>query len=331
MNLKVWVGLTMVLFFYVVGLFSSWIAPYDLKDANIRYALCPPMKVSWSSEKKMFFTYIWERDVDINSGRMWRLNKSRKVYLRRKSFFIPWKWEPIGGEDIRVYLLGADKLGRDIFSTTIFGIRITLFFATLVAGLILMIALFVGMVAGYFGKVADIVLMRFGDLVMMVPGFYLLMALRSGLPLGMNDIKVLFMVAGLIVLLGWPSLARAIRAEVMSISKMEFISSARMMGLGNRQILVRYVLLYMLPYIASVFTMTIAGCILLESGLSVLGLGLSGEYVSLGTILKDSMNIVAIARFPYLLVPGCVLWLMILGFYLLGDGIRDGFLSDVTL
>jgi len=222
-----------------------------------------------------------------------------------------------------VYFWGADQHGRDIFSRMLHGGRISLTVGIVGAMLIFVFGLTIGGVAGYFGGKVDVVLMRFGEVVMAFPSIYLLFALRASFPSSLTSSQVYMLIIIILSFIGWAGLARIIRGLVLSLKNEDFVLSARTMGLSQWKIIRRHILPNTLSFVIVQVTLTVPGYILGESALSLLGLGIMEPQSSWGLMLAAAKNYGTVQNAPWLLVPGFAIFIAIMAWYFFGDGIRD--------
>lgn len=226
---------------------------------------------------------------------------------------------PTGG----VFLLGADRFGRDMVSRLLHGARVSLSVGLLGALISFTVGLIMGGIAGYFGGVVDNILMRFSEVVYSFPSIYLLFALRATFPPTLSSSQVYLLIVLILSFVGWAGLARVIRGLVLSIKSEEYVLSARAVGLSHLKIILKHVLPNTLSYVIVQATITIPGYILGESALSLLGLGITEPQSSWGLMLSVARNIRVVMDFPWILVPGLFIFVAIMAWNFFGDGIRD--------
>jgi len=222
-----------------------------------------------------------------------------------------------------VYFWGADQHGRDIISRMLHGARISLTVGIVGAILIFIFGLAIGGIAGYFGGKVDVVLMRFGEIVMAFPSIYLLFALRASFPSSLTSSQVYMLIIIILSFIGWAGLARIIRGLVLSLKNEDFVLSARTMGLSQWKIIQRHILPNTLSFVIIQATLTVPGYILGESALSLLGLGIMEPQASWGLMLAAAKNYGTVQNAPWLLVPGFAIFIAIMAWNFFGDGIRD--------
>ena len=226
---------------------------------------------------------------------------------------------PTGG----YFVLGADQLGRDVLSRLLYGSRISLSVGLIGIIISFFIGIILGGIAGYFGGVVDVLLMRLCEIILSFPSLILLFALRATFPPNLNSIQVYLLIVLILSLIGWAGLARIIRGMVLSLKNEEFVLSAKAMGLSHFKIITRHVLRNTVSFLIIQATITIPNYILGESALSLLGLGITDPQSSWGLMLSAARKIRFIEDFPWLLIPGFFIFIAIMAWNFLGDGIRD--------
>jgi peptide/nickel transport system permease protein len=214
------------------------------------------------------------------------------------------------------FLLGTDNIGRDLLSRLIFGARISLTIGIVANGLAMLIGMAVGLTAGYFGGVVDTVLMRFTDVLMSLPPLLFALALIAVFKPGIG------VVIGVIAVIYWTYLARIVHGRVLSVKEQDFVDAARCLGATDARILLRYVLPQLIGIAVVYASLGAATTILTEATLSYLGIGVQPPTASWGTMIQEGQQYYRTA--PWLILfPGLMILLVVLGFNLLGDGLRD--------
>lgn len=214
------------------------------------------------------------------------------------------------------HFFGTDELGRDVFSRVVYGARVSIFIGLVAVGISVAIGTILGLAAGYYGKWADAVIMRFTDVMLCFPAFFLILAVIAFLSPSLTNVMVV------IGLTGWMSVARLVRAETMSVKNREYIAAAKLAGLSNLKILFKHVLPNVISPVFVTATLGIAGAILLESSLSFLGLGVQPPTPSWGNILTAGKDNIMFAWWLSFF-PGIAILLTALGYNMLGEGLRD--------
>lgn len=321
---------------YFALFFADFIAPYtkDFSDRTMAYV--PPSKIFTIDENGKLsnpYTYNYKREFDSEDLKiMYTLDRSKKHYIKFFSQGQPYKFLGLipmkrhlvtTDRDGRLFLLGTDINGRDVFSRILFGGRISMTIGFLALFVLFPIGLLYGGIAGYFGGKTDMIMMRFAEAVMSIPSFYLLIILASILPSGMTSVQRFMLIVIILALIGWAGFARVVRGMVLSIKNQEYVQAAKSIGASRLRIIVKHILPQTTSFVIVAMTLSVPSYILSESGLSFLGLGIQQPDASWGNMLKEAQEYTNIIYRPWLLTPGFLIFVAVLAFNLIGDTIRD--------
>ena len=321
---------------YFALFFADFIAPYtkDFSDRTMAYV--PPSKIFTIDENGKLskpYTYNYKREFDSEDLKIiYTLDRSKKHYIKFFSQGQPYKFLGLipmkrhlvtTDREGRLFLLGTDINGRDVFSRILFGGRISMTIGFLALFVLFPIGLLYGGIAGYFGGKTDMIMMRFAEAVMSIPSFYLLIILASILPSGMTSVQRFMLIVIILALIGWAGFARVVRGMVLSIKNQEYVQAAKSIGASRLRIIVKHILPQTTSFVIVAMTLSVPSYILSESGLSFLGLGIQQPYASWGNMLKEAQEYTNIIYRPWLLTPGFLIFIAVLAFNLIGDTIRD--------
>ncbi len=321
---------------YFALFFADFIAPYtkDFSDRTMAYV--PPSKIFTIDEHGKLsrpYTYNYIREFDKENLEIkYTLDRSQKHYVKFFSKGQPYKFLGLipmkrhfftTDKNGRLYLLGTDINGRDVFSRLLFGGRISMTIGFLALFVLFPIGLLYGGISGYFGGKVDSVMMRFAEAIMSIPSFYLLIILASILPSGMTSTQRFLLIVIILALIGWAGFARVVRGMVLSIKNQEYIQAAKSIGASKMRIITKHILPQTTSFVIVAMTLSIPSYILSESGLSFLGLGIQQPDASWGNMLKEAQEFTNILYRPWLLTPGFLIFVSVLAFNLIGDTIRD--------
>ena len=330
------IALVVLLLLYLAILFADFLAPYSKEFSDRHRAYAPPSKVYTIDENGRFsrpYTYNYVRYFDPEEYKItYKLDRSKKFYLRFFSKGEKYKFlglipmdrhlvsvEPEG----RLFLLGTDINGRDVFSRILFGGRISLTIGFLALFISFPLGMLYGGVSGYLGGVVDNIMMRISEAIMSIPSFYLLIILAAILPANMTSIQRFALIVVILALIGWAGFSRVVRGMVLSVKNQEFVQAAESIGASKKRIIIKHLLPQTLSYVIVAMTLSVPSYILSESGLSFLGLGIQQPDASWGNMLKEAQEYVNILYRPWLLTPGFLIFIAVLSFNLIGDTIRD--------
>ena len=335
-NKIVFAAFLVLLFFYFAIIFAEFLTPYSKNFADRQMSYAPPSKIYIINEKgKLSFpyTYNYKRYFDENTFKITFLeDKNQKFFI--KPFIRGEKYKILGllpcsrhlfgvNENGRLFLLGTDINGRDVFSRLFFGARISLTVGFLALFIAFPIGLIYGAVSGYFGGKIDNIMMRIAEAILSIPTFYLLVILAGILPANMTSVQRFMLITVILSFIGWAGFSRVIRGMVLSISNADFIVAAKAMGQKKRKIIINHIIPQTMSYAIVAMTLSVPSYILAESGLSFLGLGIQQPDASWGNMLKEAQSLTTIIDRPFLLMPGLLIFVAVLSFNIIGDTIRD--------
>lgn len=334
------VGAVILIVLYFVGAFCEFVAPYNPEAYFIRYKLAPPTPLRiFDITGKLHAPFIYQRE------RLKDPETLRDIYAENPEirypihFFV--KGEPYklwglfetdihlfglapGTEDQQVLLLGADRLGRDLFSRLAFGARISLSIGLVGVFLSLVLGIVLGGISGYYGGRIDTVIQRVIEFIRTIPDIPLWMALSAALPADWPVLRMYFGITIILSLIGWTGMARVVRGRFLALRQEDFVLAARLCGSGEFRIIIRHMVPSFLSHIIASLTLSIPGQILGETGLSFIGLGLRAPAISWGVLLQEGQNVRSLAQAPWLLFgPAVAVVVTVFAYNFLGDGLRD--------
>ena len=230
-----------------------------------------------------------------------------------------------GPEDAPAFLLGADRLGRDVFSRILYGAQLSLTVGLIGVTVSFVIGLILGGAAGYFRGWVDAAVSRSIEIVRSLPELPMWLALSAAIPANWSSVSVFFMISIILGLLDWPGLARAVRSKFLSLREEDYVKAAALMGASPSRIIRAHMMPNFMSHLVASATLAIPGMILGETALSFLGLGLRSPAVSWGLMLNDALDLTVVEIYPWLLAPLAPVMMVVLAFSFLGDGLRDAF------
>ena len=314
-------SLGILLLFYLLALLADFVAPYPYDLQNRKAPYHPPTKIHFFYQGKFIGAYVHPYRL-VNP--IFKTYEEDKTKLCKVKFFTE---TPYGFKlfytppECGVYILGTDKLGRDIFSRLLYGARISLFIGLIGVSITFSLGILFGGLAGYYGGTVDNAIMRLTEVLMSIPAFYLMLALRAIFPLDMSSVEVFFLIVFILSFIGWASLARVIRGLVLSLREKEYVLAAKTYGASSLRILFKHILPNTYFYLVITATSAIPSYILGEAALSLLGLGIQEPYPSWGNMLSDARSLTVITFFPWILAPGVAIFLVVFAFNMLGDAL----------
>jgi peptide/nickel transport system permease protein len=329
------IGGALLIVLYVLALFAPFVAPYPQEMMDRDRFFHPPQGVHFVDGNGKFhlWPFVYSTTLKDPGRFLYEEDKSRimplKLFARGSRYkmfgFIPMDRHLFAVDPpARLYVLGTDPLGRDVFSRLLYGGQISLTVGLVGLAISFSIGLFLGGVSGYFGGWVDTTIMRSTELLLNIPGLYLLIALRAIFPADLPSEQVYLAIVVILAFIGWAGLARIIRGMVLSIRRQEYVAAAEALGMSRMRIIVRHILPNTLSFVIVAATITIPGYILGEVVLSFLGLGVQEPAASWGNMLGQARTLRVMTSFPWMLfAPGVAIFVTVLAFNFLGDGLRD--------
>jgi peptide/nickel transport system permease protein len=222
-----------------------------------------------------------------------------------------------------LFLFGSDQMGRDIFSRILYGAQVSLSIGIVGIVISTIIGMLIGGIAGYFGGVTDFALMRGVEVLLALPSLYFILILRQLFGTAMSSTEIYFIIVIILALIGWATEARVIRGMVLSLKEKEYVIAARAMGFSNSRIIIRHILPNTLSFVIVTATLSVPFFILSEVALSFLGVGIQEPEASWGNMLAAAQNNRQLIDFPWVLIPGVFIFVAVMAWNFLGDGLRD--------
>lgn len=330
-----------ILAFYLVGAFAEFLAPALPDASRPQFTYAPPQAIAFfvtdPDGASRFQPHVkgYSQTVDQASLRRTFVVDENKVvpiglFVKGPQYKM-WGLFPM---DIHLlgplkatdtmYLMGSDKLGRDLLSRLIYGTRVSMSIGLVGVVISLLLGVVLGSLSGYYGGWIDSVIQRIIEVISSMPTIPLWLGLAAAIPLTWSPLQVYFVITLIVSLFGWTGLAREVRGRFYALRGEDFVTAAKLDGSSERRVIFRHILPSLTSHILAVVTLAVPTMIVAETSLSFLGVGLKPPVVSWGVLLQDAQNIRTVATAPWLLLwPGLAVVMAVLSFNFFGDGLRD--------
>ncbi|MBM3540994.1 MAG: ABC transporter permease, partial [Alphaproteobacteria bacterium] len=314
---------------------SEILAPYNLHSRFTDYLYAPPQSVHWFHEGSFKGPFVYPLQARRNMEVLkWEYTEDATTPLPLRFFCLGDSYEFWGAiegrfhlvcapKDGTLFLLGTDRLGRDILSRIIYGARISLTIGLIGIAVSFALGIVIGGLAGYYGGWIDNLSQRTIEIFRSFPHLPLWMALSAALPVTWSPLLIYLGITLILGLLDWTGLARAVRSKLLALREEDFCTAAQLMGASPTRIIGRHLMPSFMSHLIASATLSIPHMILGETALSFLGLGLRPPITSWGVLLNEAQDINVVALYPWLMLPVVPVIIVVLAFNFLGDGLRD--------
>jgi len=319
---------------------SEVLAPYDILARFTQHLYAPPQSVHLFHDGEFVGPFVYGLNSKLDLSTLERIYTEDQQHVHPIRFFCIGEdydgakykfWNLFEGslhiicpaQGGTLFLLGTDRLGRDMLSRIIYGARISLSVGLIGITISFALGLVIGGLAGYYGGITDIIVQRVIEIIRSFPELPLWMALSAILPVTWSPILVYMGITLILGLLDWPGLARAVRSKLLALREEDFCTAAQLMGARPQRIIAHHLLPSFMSHLIASATLSIPSMILAETALSFLGLGLRPPITSWGVLLNEAQNINVVDLYPWLMLPVVPVIFVVLAFQFLGDGLRD--------
>jgi peptide/nickel transport system permease protein len=320
---------------YIMLPITGFVAPYTPNERHADHLYAPPQGIHLFYKGDFIGPYVYPITAtrDLENFR-WRYTADKTRPMKLEYFCQRGTYRLFGlietdrhlvcaPEGATLFLLGADGLGRDVFSRIVYGAQLSLTVGLIGITVSFSLGIFFGSIAGYFGGRTDWLIQRIIEILRSLPELPLWLALSAAVPSSWGPVTVFFIISIILGILDWPGLARAVRSKFLALREEEFVKAAEMLGASPARVISHHLLPNFSSHLIASAMLSIPAMILGETALSFLGLGLRAPAVSWGVMLNDAQNLAAIEIYPWLAAPMVMVILVVLAFNFLGDGLRD--------
>jgi peptide/nickel transport system permease protein len=334
------VSLMLLVPMYISVFFVEFLAPFPSDQTSSTYVYAPPQTLhlleTTPEGETRFAPHVvgYRSEVDRTAmRRVFTIDQTQRIPVGLFVRGTPYKLFGVVETNIHLFgpleagqpmfLLGADRLGRDVLSRLIYGARISLSIGLIGVAMSLTIGIVLGGISGYYGGWIDNLIQRLIEFTRSLPTIPLWLGLAAALPITWSPVQVYFVISLILSLVSWTTLARVVRGRFLALRREDFVTAAHAMGCRPSWIIFRHMLPNMASHIIAAVTLALPNMILSETALSFLGLGLRPPVVSWGVLLQDAQSLRVIDSAPWMLAPAVVIVVTVLAMNFVGDGLRD--------
>ena len=324
-----------LLILYGMIIIAEFLAPYNLHTRNVDFIYSPPQRVRFFHDGNFVGPFVYGRKMTLDMETLKRNYSDVRTDVQPIRFFCRgdgYRFWGLFESDIhlvcpakggQMFLLGTDRLGRDVLSRIIYGARISLTIGLIGITISFVLGIVIGGLAGYHGGIFDLLVQRVIEVLQSLPSLPLWMALAAIMPVSWSPVLIYFGITIILGMLDWTGLARSVRSKLLALREEDYVLAAQLMGASSARVIGRHLVPGFMSHLIATATISIPGMILGETALSFLGLGLRPPITSWGVLLTEARSVNVIAFYPWLLFPMIPVILVILAFNFLGDGLRD--------
>jgi peptide/nickel transport system permease protein len=333
-------GGVVTIIIYLIALFTEFLSPWPghvTISANHTYAPPQPLHLFLQTpEGTRFLPHVNGYKIEIDREALRRSFVVDEEAVVEVGFFVEsWDYELLGLFPTNIhligpknpaepmYLLGADKQGRDLFSRLISGTRVSMSIGLVGVAVSFVLGILLGGISGFYGGTIDNIIQRVIEFIRSIPTIPLWMGLAAALPQTWSSLQIYFAITIILALRAWTGLARVVRGRFLSLRTEDFVLAAQLDGSSELRTIWKHMVPSFFSHIIASLTLAVPGIILAETALSFLGLGLRPPVISWGVLLQEAQNIRTVATAPWLLIPGLAVVVAVLAMNFLGDGLRD--------
>jgi len=335
------VSFFVLMLLYIGAIFANFIAPYGVEDFDSIYKDCDPVAIHWTRDGKLTTPYIYRLTKQVNKQTFTiTYGEDTSEYYNVQLFAHGTEYKLLGliktdvhlfgvgtgsngGTGAKLFIMGADNLGRDLFSRIMIGSQVSLSMPFASAIISLFLGVIIGSISGYFGGTIDIVIQRVIEVLGAIPQIPMWMALSAAIPAGVSTMKMYFYMTIILSFINWTGMARTVRGKFLSLKNEDYVMAARLAGVSTWSIIWTHLVPGFMSYLIVSVSRSIPGSIVGETSMSYLGLGVRSPATSWGVLLQECSSIAAISQHPNKLIPIIYVTVTVLAYNFFGDGLRD--------